>query len=196
MALAAALTLGVAACGDEPATDSPGGGETEPGDVSADFELLEIVTIDPLDRPEATAKVDGEGPKVVALLNRLYDAAFLDPELWEDGEHSEMLGLFTEQGRTQVAGDLESVALGELAPQFERISPITQEVTKVTFFVTENLATPVGLATVLFEASATPVDDDLDPVPISQLANFWVTFDDGYKISAYSALLRVGEEGA
>ncbi|MEX2588183.1 MAG: hypothetical protein WD602_09370 [Actinomycetota bacterium] len=196
LALAAALVIFVPACGDDSETGSRGSdaGDADPGEVSSDFKLLEIVAADPLDSPEGVEKVQGEGPKVVALLNRLYDIAFLDPELWEEGEHSQMLELFTDQGREQVSQDLESLALGELASQFERITPDKQEVTKVTFFVGDNLTTPIGLASVVFTATGTPADDELEPLTIAQTANYWVTFDDGYKISAYSAVLGIDEQ--
>lgn len=195
LALAAALAMALPACGNDP--DSPGdggGGDTaEPEVVPADFKLAEIVTADPQDRPEAVEIAQGEGPKVIALLNRLYDAAFLDPELWEGGEHTAMLELFTEQARNQLAQDLDSLALGEQAPQFARVTPDKQEATKATFFVNEDMGTPIGLVTVVFSATGTPVDDDLDPLAISHAAHYWVTFDDGYKISAYSAVRGIDE---
>ncbi|MBW3590397.1 MAG: hypothetical protein KY393_00845 [Actinobacteria bacterium] len=197
LVLAAALAIAASACGNDRETDpagSDGGGDTaELEDVSADFELGEIVTADALDRPEAVAKVHGEGPKVVALLNRLYDAAFLDPKLWEEGKHSAMLKLFTEQARNQLTQDLESLALGEQAPQFERVTPDKQAATKVTFFVSEDMGTPIGLVSVVFSATGTPVDEELDPLTIAQTANYWLTFDNGYKISAYSAELEIDE---
>lgn len=196
LVLAAALAIAVPACGNDAETDSGGGSggdSAEPEDVSADFELGEIVTADALDRPEAVAKVNGEGPKVIALLNRLYDAAFLDPELWEDGEHTAMLELFTEQARNQLAQDLESLALGEQASQFEWVTPDKQEATKVTFFVSEDMGTPIGLVSVVFSATGTPVDEELGPQTIAQTANYWLTFDNGYKISAYSAVLGIDE---
>lgn len=195
LALAAALAIALPACGSDPdSAGTDGGGTAEPEEVSADFELGEIVTADPLDRPEAVEKVRGEGPKAIALLNRLYDAAFLDPELWEDGKHTAMLELFTEQARKQLAQDLESLALGEQASQFERVTPDKQEATKVTFFVSEDMGTPIGLISVVFSATGTPVDEELDPLTIAQTANYWITFDNGYKISAYSAVLGIDEE--
>lgn len=191
------VALSLAGCGG----DSDGGPEpsddSEPTPAAADFELGELVTVDPLDSPEAVEKVEGEGPKVIDLLNRLYDITFVDPERWDGGEHTEMLDLFTPQARERVPEDLESLALGDLAPGLERVDPHRQDAVKVTFFVGDNLTTPIGLATVFFEATGTPADDDLEPVEIGHAANYWLTFDNGYKISAYSAALVVdGEEVA
>lgn len=193
----AALLLLLPACGID-SEPGGGGGGGEPEEVSADFELVELVTVDPLESPEGVEKVEGEGPKVIALLNRLYDIAFLDPQLWEEGEHPEMAELFTEKGQTRLVSnqDLDALALEDLAPQLERVVPTKQEVTKLTFFVGDNLTTPIGLATVVFEATGTPADDDLEPVTIAHSAQYWVTYDDGYKISAFYAVLGVDARSA
>lgn len=193
----AALLLLLPACGDASRPGPGGGGEPEPEEVSADFERQDVFTIDPLERQEAVQKVlRQEAPKVIEMLNSLYDAAFVDPELWEDGAHPAMFEYFSDESRGQAQQDIESLALGAVAADLERVEPTQQEAERITLYVLEDLGTPIGLVTVHFEATGIPEDEDQPPVEIVHDAAYWLSFLDGYKITDYSVDLQIGPGAA
>lgn len=179
------------ACGrDEPS----GRREPTPFASRADFKAGEIRTINPAERPEAQQKASEEAPGVIALLNGFYSTAFLDRSKWTGGSHSELAGFFTPDARTHIAPSLGALALADLAPQLRGLNPSKQEASRISFYVEDDLSIPIGVATAVFEAKATPVRGRA-PVAILHNANFWVVKEAGsYKIYAYSVELKADSQ--
>ncbi|HEX2054159.1 MAG TPA: hypothetical protein VHJ78_10600, partial [Actinomycetota bacterium] len=74
------------------------------------FQLGEVRAIDPQDRPDSGQKAQAEAPKIAALMNAFYDAAFLDPAKWQEGRHPELAPLFTAEAQPGVAANLGNLA--------------------------------------------------------------------------------------
>lgn len=190
--LATVVVLG--AC-DRAAEILPGV-EQEPPVREADFQLGEVRAVDPQARPDSGDKASVEAPKIAALMNSYYSAAFLDPAKWQGGQHPELAALFTAEARPGLAANLGKLALADLSQQIERVVPQKQSVDKVTFFVEDDGSLPIGVATVSFEGIAEPSGEGPD-VPIAHGAHYWLQREgEGYLISAFEAVLIAAQEPA
>lgn len=159
------------------------------------LELGEVRSVDPQDRPDSLQKARGEAPKVVALVNTFYSAAFLDPAKWQGGQHPDLVGLFTAEAQPSVGPNLVNLALSDLSDKIERVEAKAQRVDRLTFFVEDDGSLPVGVASVTFEGTGKTGEGD--DVQIKHNAQFWLQREgDSYKISAYSSLINAAQAPA
>lgn len=192
MAALAALLLISGACGRE----EPGKRPSRPKPAAkASFVSAEVRGLNPADKPEAGAKAAEEAPKVIALLNSFYDAAFIKPDKWQRGTHPELASFFTAEAQPHVGPNLEALALADLAPRLRAVDPRTQQAPRMTFLVEDDLSTPAGVVTVVFEGRGTAVKKSDGPVAIIHNASYWLLKEgDSYKISAFTAELKADTE--
>ncbi|MDQ4149381.1 MAG: hypothetical protein M3164_05235 [Actinomycetota bacterium] len=167
----------------------PGGRPEQPPAV-ADFRILEANASDPRDRPEANQRAAEAAGIVKRLVDEYYATAFVDPSRWADGRHEPIAALFTGEARPHVAPNLGGLALADLAPRLERVSPTRQEA-KIRFLAEDDLSLPIGVVATAFEADGTTRERAEGPVKIVHHATFWLVREpDGYRISAFQAELR------
>lgn len=191
--LALALLLVLSAC-DQAAELIPG--VDEPEVHEADFQLGGARSVDPHERPDSDQKARDEAPKIVALINSFYSAAFLDPDKWQAGQHPDLAGLFTAEAQPGLAANLNSLAMADLAERIDSIAPQEQNLAGVTFYVDDDGALPIGVATVAFAATAQPSGGG-DEVQIRHAAHYWLQREgDAYKISAFSTALTADDGAA
>lgn len=192
--LVAALV--VTGCGsDGPASEKPKDQKQapaekprEPAVPSANFNVLNLRAIDPRERPEANGKAEEQKAAVLNLVNGFYNAAFLDPAKWAGGTHPDLPAFFTQQAQAGLAANLGTLALTDIATSIKSVKPDREEITRLTMYLGDDLSVPVGVATVAFDATATPTASGAPPVIIRHNADLWLQREgDGYKISAYRA---------
>lgn len=177
------------ACGKEQAAPR----RAEPPKGAADFKAREIRAVNPSDRPEAQAKATEESARVIAMLNGLYSAGFIDRAKWSGGSHPDLPGFFTAEARPQVAYNLGALALADLAPQIKAVLPSRQDA-RISFFVEDDLSTPVAVVSTSFEATATPARGK-DPISVVDNGTFWLVKEaDAYKIYAFSTELKADSQ--
>ncbi len=163
--------------------------------AKAALQLGEVRSVDPQDRPDSGQKAQDEAPKVVALINTFYSAAFLDPAKWQGGRHPELAGLFTAEAQPSVGPNLVNLAMSDLSDKIERVDATAQRIDRLTFFVENDGSLPFGVVSVTFEGvGQTGGGDD---VQIKHNAQFWLQRDgDAYKISAYSSVVNATQAPA
>lgn len=143
------------------------------------------------DAPQASQRATEELPKVLSTLNSFYTAAFVDPKKWSAGTHPELVGLFSAEAQPSLTANLGAMAWAELAPKIKTFKADKQQLTKVSFFIENDLSAPGAIATVSFEGVGTTKVKAQGPVKLVHNATFWLSRDgDTYKISGYSAELK------
>jgi len=153
----------------------------------ADIKITQVIASDPSERQEGTDRANQESQKVKALLDRFYQAAFL--QVGE--EQADLSPHFTAEAQAGLAPNIGALALGDIAPRLKRVTPKRQEATKVSFLIEEDLSVPVVIATVVFEATGEAKEKADGPVAISHNATFWLQPEgDGYNIFGYSTELK------
>lgn len=187
--LVVVLASGCSGGESAPGTGPPKQGKpAEPKIPKANFNLLNLKAIDSQDRPDAGAKAEEKKAQILDMFNALYNEAFLDPARWAGGTHPGIGGFFTQEAQGGLAANLGSLALGDIVPRITGVRPDKQEITRLTLYVGDDFSVPLGVASVVFDATATPVDKGATPVIIRQTAEFWLQKEgDGYKIAAYRA---------
>ena len=190
MVLALLLVVAAAGCGKkQPAKPRPKA--SAPPAAKADFKALDIRAVNQSGKPEAGQKANEESAKVISLLNEFYGTAFIDKNAWEGGKHSKLAGLFTAEAQPALGANLGGLALGDLAPKIKSVQPKKQDAAKITFLVEDDLSTPAGVVTVLFEATGKTVKSSDGPVAIVHNASLYLMREgDAYKIYAYNAELK------
>ncbi|MGI8425993.1 MAG: hypothetical protein ACR2M4_05215 [Actinomycetota bacterium] len=188
------VLLSAGACSKGKST-KPKSKAPRPPSTKADFQIAEIKGVSGSDRPEAQQKAEAEAPKISALLNDYYSAAFLDKAKWSGGSHPKLATLFTQDAQSQITPNLGGLALSDVAPKLGKVVPSEQKAIKLTFFVEDDQSTPVGVVTTSFQAKGSPVAKDAEPVAIAHRATFWLVKEgDLYKIYAYSAELKADSQ--
>ncbi|MBW3588589.1 MAG: hypothetical protein KY429_04140 [Actinobacteria bacterium] len=189
LALAVLMAAVLAAC------DGPSRQREEEPPPTAKFQVLETRGIDAQDRPEAQAAASGAVPGVTATVNAYYNAAFIEKGKWGQGTHPDLASLFTADIQPQVAPQLGALALADIAPAITKVNPTKQEVPILTFLIEPDMTTPLAVATVLFEATATAVEKENSPVKIAHTATFWLVKEgDAYKIAGFKTHLVADSE--
>lgn len=190
------LAAGCSSDGSAPGSGPPKQGKpVEPEIPKADFNLLNLKAIDPQDRPDAGAKAEEKRAQILEMFNSLYNEAFLDPAKWEGGAHPGVSGFFTQEAQGGLTANLGSLALGDIVPGITAVTPDKQEITRLTLYVGDDFSVPLGVASIVFDATATPVGKGATPVIIRQTAEFWLQKDgDGYKIAAYRADINANSQ--
>lgn len=167
IALVLLLVLVMGACSRS--GDGGADGERSPSPDAApatvSFNATAVQASDAADRPEANAKATEVAGKIVDLMNRYYAIAFVDPEKWSGGQHPELAQIFADAVRAQVAGQIQGLALGDLAPRIKVVRPDRQDVS-VKVDVEQDISTPVVSAVTRFEATAETQDEGDGPVKI------------------------------
>ncbi|HEX9775542.1 MAG TPA: hypothetical protein VGB83_08170 [Actinomycetota bacterium] len=163
-------------------------------------------------RTKAIARTDAggfEGPRTVPrgrvaqeedaireMLNAWYQQTFVDPAVFTvstspgDGVSfppASALALFTEEARTDVVADVDSLTLGAERTGFARVDPTRARATIAIFF--EGGDKPMlATASVVFEATASPAGAGEYPVTVSQHADLhFERSGNGWLISYYQA---------
>jgi hypothetical protein len=191
------VLIGAPACRKEKpsAKKSPSPSPTA-GATGAAFTATAVQASDAADRPQATEKANQVAPQIVDLVNTYYTAAFIDPEKWGGGKHGDLAAVFSGSVQGQVAGQIQGLALGDLAPKIKSVKPGKQEVT-IKVDVEEDLSTPVITAVTLFEATAQTKNKAEGPVKIvHQLRMFLVPDAGSFKIAGGTAELKADSEAA
>lgn len=202
LALLATLCLLAGGCGGD--GDGPGQpaepGQEEPEEQSpaaANFTMGEVRVIDSQDRPEAGANAGNRLPQVVNLINGYYNTAFVDPAKWGDGAHPELAGFFTEEAKPHVGPRIGVLALGDVSRSVTDVRPDKQSIDRLTFYFDADPGQPLGVVTTSFEATATPSEEDGEPVKILHSGTFWLQPEgDGFRISAFDAAINVSQGAA
>lgn len=191
LVLAVLMVAGLAACDGDRASRER---EEEPP-PTANFQVVETRGIDAQDRPEAQGAASGAVPGVTATVNAYYNAAFIEKGKWGQGTHPDLAAFFTADVQPHVAPQLGALALADIAPAITKVDPTKQEVPILTFLIEPDMTTPLAVATVLFEATATAVEKENSPVKIAHTATFWfVKEGDAYKIAAFKTHLVADSE--
>ena len=107
-------------------------------------------------RIEANQAAVQASNQVVAVLNSYNNIAFLQPARWGGGTHPELAGLFTDEARHAVAADLQTLALGSVAPRLARVEPSKQTAGVISVLIEPDLSGSYAVATVDFEGTGRP----------------------------------------
>lgn len=185
-AAATVMVLGGCTGSDPKAKPKP-----SPVVLKADLSQGEVKAVSGNDAPQASQRATEEVPKVLSTLNNFYTVAFVDPKKWSSGTHPELAGLFSAEAQPSLTANLGAMAWADLAPKIKSFKPDKQQLTKVSFFLENDLSAPAAIATVSFEGVGTTKAKADGPVRLVHTATFWLSRDgDAYKISAYSAELK------
>jgi hypothetical protein len=192
LCLALSLLLGAAACSKDDGTPAPG--DASPSAAAAGpvaFKATSVTALDAGDRVQANDKANQVAAQVVEFLNSYYTIAFTDPAKWGGGTHAGLAGLFREDVRAQVPAQLQGLALGDLSPRLESVTPGKAEVAVKVFVSGDDLATPAVQVVTAFEGSAVARSDDDGPVKVTHSLNALLTpGGGGFQIAGGQAELR------
>jgi hypothetical protein len=182
--------------GKPSADKSPSPGATEEGGKpAAAFKATLVEAVDGADRPQATEKAKQVAPQIVEFVNSYYAIAFVDPAKWGDGQHPELAGLFAPDVQGQVGGQLQGLALGDIAPKLTSVAPGVQEVAITVFVNGDDLATPFIAVTTQFQATGEAKTKEDGPVKIVHVLNAFLVPDGGsYKFTGGGAELHADTE--
>lgn len=185
------MTLLLGGC-DQVREAVPGGDDGGPTINEGDFELGEVRAVDPLERPDSGQKAQDSANRALALVNRYYTVAFLDPTRWVNGTHPELASLFTAEAQPSIGPNLTHLAMSELWDQIESVEPVSQRLSKISFLVEPDGSLPLGIAYANFEGEGTSFEGD--DVTIVHDAVFYLQREgEDYKIYAYTTRLNAEE---
>jgi len=152
-----------------------------------------VRAVDSQDRPQANQTAIQASNQVVAVLNSYYNIAFLQPKRWGGGTHPDLAGLFTDEAKHAVAADLQTLALGSVAPRLARVEPSKQTAGAISVLIEPDLSGSYAAATVDFEGTGRPTASGEGPIKIVQTGQFMFARVGGdYKIAGYD--LHLTEE--
>ncbi|MGH2706513.1 MAG: hypothetical protein ACRDJ4_15930 [Actinomycetota bacterium] len=188
--LAIALAVGIVALAGCSKDSGPGilgkiTGKERPA-AKASFKAGEVRGINPSDKAEAPQRANDEAPKVLDLLNRYYDIAFLDKKRWKDGTHPDLAGLFIGEAQPAVAPNLGALALADIAGRFKRVEPKKQEAGQISVLIEDDGSAPLAMVSAFFEASGETNEKADGPVTITHGVTFVLQREgDAYKIATF-----------
>ena len=157
----------------------------------ATFRLGEVRAVDSQDRADSNQKAQAEGAKIQALLNAMYDIAFVSPNLWAGGKHPKLTDFFDAEAQPTLAGNLGGLALTDVAPKLKSVSPTKAQITKLSVFIDADGGTPFAVASIDFEGRGSTKLETIGPITIVHTATYWFAKEgDTYKIMAYGAELK------
>ncbi|MGH2722481.1 MAG: hypothetical protein ACRDJO_12905 [Actinomycetota bacterium] len=192
LCLALSLLLGAAACSKDDGKPAPG--EPSPSAAAVGpvaFKATSVTAVDAGDRAQANDKANQVAAQVVEFLNAYYTIAFTDPAKWGGGAHAELANLFREDVRAQVPAQLQGLALGDLSPLLESVSPGKAEVAVRVLVTGDDLATPAVHVVTAFEGSAVAKDEEDGPVKVTHTLNALLTpGGTGFQLAGGQAELR------
>jgi hypothetical protein len=183
--------MGAPACSKSKPSAENSPSPTSGGPVKAGFKAVAVQAVDAGDRPQARDKANQVAAQVVDLFNSYYTVAFIDPAKWGTGQHASLPDLFTGDLRGQVGGQLQGLALGDLAPRIASVKPDREEVQVKVFVSDGDMSAPLVAATTLFEATAQAKSKADGPVKISHtMKTLLVPDGGGYRIAGGTAELK------
>lgn len=161
--------------------------------IKANFQVIDLQTVDPMNRPEASAKAREASTGIISLINSYHDIAFIDKTKWAAGTHPALASLFVPEAQQSVGptANLGSLSLAELAPKIKAVKPSSEKVSRLSILISPDLSVGSAIASTVFEAQASTTEKKAGPAKIVFEATFWLAPDPaGYKIVAYSTNLK------
>jgi len=163
---------------------------SRPPEPQADFKATGVAPVDAQDRTSSFAAANDEAKKVLDLVNTYYDIAFLQPSRWGGGQHPDLGTLFTDDAKASLAGNLQVVALGSVAPQLSGVTPANEQANTIRVLIEPNGAASYAAVSTHFDATGHAAAGG-GPVPITHDAQLLVDVASG-KIMAYDMGSRIG----
>lgn len=191
VALLLLVLVGAPACSKSKPSADKAPSPTPAAAAKAGFKATAIQAVDAGERPQANEKANQVAAQVVDLVNAYYAVAFIEPAKWVNGQHTALPDLFTGDAKGQVGGQLQGLALGDLAPKITSVKPDKEEVHVKVYVTGDDLSAPVVAVNTFFEATAATKTKADGPVKISHKLMALLAPDaGGYKIAGGTAELK------
>lgn len=87
-----------------------------------EFELQDLRFVK-VDGKSSREDLDAAGEQVTAILSRLYDTAFVQPDGWKGGRFPALGSFFAGSAAKRAVRDMENLTLGKDARRIERVRP-------------------------------------------------------------------------
>lgn len=171
-------------------TPSASPSPARPPEPQADFRASGVAPVDAQDRTSSFATANDEAKKVLDLVNTYYDIAFLQPSRWGGGQHPDLGTLFTDDAKASLAGNLQVVALGSVAPQLSSVTPVNEQAKTIRVLIEPNGAASYAAVSTHFDATGHAAAGG-GAVPITHDAQLLVDVAAG-KIMGYDMGSRIG----
>ena len=171
-------------------TPSASPSPSKPPEPQADFRASGVAPVDAQDRASAFGAANDAAKKVIDLVNTYYDIAFLQPSRWGGGQHPDLGTLFSDDAKGSLAGNLQVVALGSVAAQLSKVTPVNEQAGTIRVLIEPNGGASYAAVPTHFDATGTAVSGG-GAVPITHDAQLLVDIAAG-KIIGYDMGSRIG----
>lgn len=148
------------------ASPSPAPSPTKPAEFHADFHPDSVAAVDAQNRPSSNDVAIAASKKVISLINAYYNAAFIEPGRWLGGRHPDLPAMFSDDARSSVAGNLQILALGNVASQLARVVPNAQQAAQIRVLVEPNQSASYAAVSTHFDGTGETAASGGQPVHI------------------------------
>jgi hypothetical protein len=142
-------------------------------------------TSDKTNPKDLTGSARSVSDAVVPIIDQLYTDAFLDPNIWKDGDYGDVWGLFEGDAAATAQEQVETLTLGANAGDvYDSVEPLKSSL-KVRVLFDEDGKAVSAVAIAHFKAYAAGTDGTYSRI-VSQGQYFLRETGDGWKIYSFS----------